>query len=172
MNDARTSTHGWLMKKHLAENQTLARLMSAIDARLAKVTRLPLDEQQEPLQIVHYADASQWYWSHHDYFDAFTPNVAPPGSNRFITFFFYLNDVEEGGATVFSHAGPTGYDSIRKSQLSDCSRGISVKPKKGRVAFWYNLLAGRDSVMKGIGDVKTRHGGCPPISGEKWGANR
>ena len=43
------------------------------------------------------------YWAHHDYFD---PNiyrafVSSPGQNRFITVFFYLSDVEEGGEVLY-----------------------------------------------------------------------
>ena len=41
--------------------------------------------------------------------------------NRIGTLLMYLSDVEQGGATVFTKLG------------------ISVRPKKGLVVFWWNL---------------------------------
>ena len=59
------------------------------------------------MQVLHYAK-DEHYWAHHDYFD---PNiyrgfVTSPGQNRFITVFFYLSNVEEGGETVSSPRNP------------------------------------------------------------------
>lgn len=61
-------------------------------------------------------------------------------------FFFSikLDDVEEGGATVFTQAG------------------VAVKPKKGMSVFWWNLMSDLS------GDTSTRHGGCPVLHGSKW----
>ena len=59
----------------------------------------------------------------------------------------YESDVEQGGATVFTNLG------------------LSLKPKKGAVAFWYNLLA------NGEGDDRTRHAACPVLTGTKWVSN-
>ena len=36
-------------------------------------------------------------------------------------------------------------------------------PVKGSAAFWYNLLP------NGKGDPRTKHAGCPVLSGSKWG---
>ena len=53
-----------------------------------------------------------------------------------------------GGATVFTSAG------------------LTLWPKKGTAAFWYNLY------KNGEGDEMTRHAACPVLAGTKWGNNR
>jgi prolyl 4-hydroxylase len=164
--------------------------MRRIDLRIRQLVKSQCLNCQEPLQVVHYANRSQHYWSHHDYFEQVASETNLPGvgkmfvfdffvliiwldegSNRLLTLFLYLNDVEEGGATIFSHAGTNGFsvNEIRHSQLKDCSRGLKIAPKKGKAALWYNL---KEPIMRGSVDLTTRHGGCPPLVGEKWGANR
>ena len=59
----------------------------------------------------------------------------------------YVSDVEQGGATVFPHLG------------------ISLRPKRGAAAFWYNLH------RNGEGDDMTRHAACPVLAGTKWVSN-
>lgn len=59
-----------------------------------------------------------------------------------------MSDVEQGGGTVFT------------------AINISLWPKKGSAAFWYNLKP------NGEGDFKTRHAACPVLTGSKWGMSR
>lgn len=56
-----------------------------------------------------------------------------------------MNDVQEGGATVFMKVN------------------VSLWPRKGSASFWYNL---RDT---GEQDHRTMHAGCPVLIGNKWG---
>ena len=65
-----------------------------------------------------------------------------------LTLFIYLNDVEEGGFTVFE-------------------TGISVQPKKGRAVLWPSV---KDSSPHEI-DVRTQHEARPVLKGQKMAAN-
>jgi prolyl 4-hydroxylase len=56
-----------------------------------------------------------------------------------------VSNVELGGATVFP------------------ALGVTLWPKKGSAAFWYNLH------KNGEGDELTRHAACPVLKGTKWG---
>lgn len=59
------------------------------------------------------------------------------------TFMIYLNDIEEGGETVFP------------------KYGVNIKPKTGRAVVWLNILP------DGEGDHDTLHWGTPVLKGEK-----
>lgn len=56
-----------------------------------------------------------------------------------------MSDVQQGGATVFP------------------SLNVSLQPRRGTAAFWYNLHP------SGQGDYQTRHAACPVLIGSKWG---
>lgn len=56
-----------------------------------------------------------------------------------------MNDVAEGGRTVFPRVG------------------VGVAPEKGSAIFWWNLLT------TGMGDDRTLHAACPVLRGTKWG---
>ena len=70
-------------------------------------------------------------------------------------------DVEEGGHTVFPR-----YNGGREFSYSDCSRGIKVKPERGKVIVFYSLKA------DGELDPESLHGACPVEQGIKWAANK
>lgn len=67
---------------------------------------------------------------------------------RVYTFFIYLNDVEEGGETVFPRLNK------------------SFKPKQGNAIFWHNLTKNRQKAHP-----DSLHAGLPVIKGEKWAIN-
>mmetsp|Transcript_30445 Transcript_30445/g.71305 ORF Transcript_30445/g.71305 Transcript_30445/m.71305 type:complete len:813 (-) Transcript_30445:91-2529(-) len=105
----------------------------------------------ERMQLVHYAEGEQ-YNAHHDFsFPAFGNRHQP---SRFATLLLYLNDVEEGGETVFPRA-----------INSESHDGISVKPKAGTAIFFYNVLP------DGNLDDLSQHQSAPVRSGEKYLAN-
>ncbi|KAL9891733.1 prolyl 4-hydroxylase subunit alpha-1-like isoform 2-T2 [Glossina fuscipes fuscipes] len=68
--------------------------------------------------------------------------------NRIATVLFYMSDVEQGGATVFT------------------AINIALRPRKGTAAFWFNLH------KSGEGDYRTRHAACPVLTGSKWVSNK
>lgn len=144
-------------------------ILEDIEHRTASLTRVPRIHQ-EYVQVLRYG-ATEKYDAHHDYFDPSqyqsdknTLNLIENGKkNRFATVFWYLTDVEEGGFTVFPRAGglPPVIDH------TDCSRGLKVKPQKGKVIIFYSLDA------SGARDPLSLHGACPVGEGNvKWAANK
>ncbi|KAL5282865.1 P4HA2 family protein [Megaselia abdita] len=103
----------------------------------------------EELQVVNYGIGGH-YEPHYDFSRREEENAFKElgTGNRIATVLFYMSDVEQGGATVFP-------------QLS-----LSLLPKKGTAAFWYNLYA------SGEGDLRTRHAACPVLTGSKWVSNK
>ncbi|VDK53678.1 unnamed protein product [Anisakis simplex] len=68
--------------------------------------------------------------------------------NRIATLLIYMSDVESGGATIFNYLN------------------TAIFPSKHDAIFWYNLL------RNGEGDMRTRHAGCPVLTGNKWVSNK
>lgn len=76
-------------------------------------------------------EPGQYYRTHHDYIGE---HENLPCGTRSATFFLYLNDVEAGGETYFP------------------ALNMSVYPKAGRAALWYNTVA-----ETGKKDPRTEH---------------
>ena len=85
--------------------------------RIEEMTGIP-QNNYESFQILQYKPG-EYYKSHHDSSDANKDKVT---GHRVLTFFLYLNDVEEGGETHFTKLN------------------ISVKPKRGRALVWPSVL--------------------------------
>jgi prolyl 4-hydroxylase len=129
----------------LEEDDFIARL----DKRLAEIVNWPLDHA-EGLQILNYRKGGE-YRPHFDFFppkDLGSAAHTAHGGQRIATIVIYLNDVEEGGETIFP-------------KLS-----LSVPPRKGNAVYF----AYHNS--KGQVDQLTLHGGAPVLKGEKWIATK
>lgn len=140
--DARSSEGTFF---HLNADPFIARL----DRRIAALMNMPV-ENGEGLQILHYHTGGQ-YTPHFDYFapqeSGSKPHLAN-GGQRVSSLVMYLNDVDDGGATVFPE--------LR----------LQVGPRKGG-AVYFEYCNSRDQI-----DPLTLHGGMPVLKGEKWIATK
>jgi len=143
-------------------------MLQEFEIRTAQLTRTPL-QHQELYQILKYGKG-QKYDAHLDYFDIShyrndqsVLHLTKNGKqNRFATVFFYLSDVEKGGETVFPrfNKAPQPYD------MADCTKGLKVKPQKGKVIIFYSIHPNGDY------NPYSLHGACPVEEGIKWAGNK
>lgn len=131
----------WGMFFRLGENELIARL----DRRLSALMNLP-PEHGEGLQVLHYP-AGAGSDPHHDYLApgnaANRESIARSGQ-RVSTLVCYLNDVPEGGQTVFPQLG------------------FAVSPLLGNACYFeYGDDGGRV-------DARSLHASLPVARGEKW----
>lgn len=136
----RISKSAWLKDE---ESETIA----TVSRRVADMTGLNMMSAEE-LQVVNYGIGGH-YEPHFD----FSRRVETEAfhnflGNRIATVLFYMSDVAQGGATVFTELG------------------LSVFPIKGAALFWMNLHP------SGEGDFATRHAACPVLRGSKWVSNK
>jgi prolyl 4-hydroxylase len=116
-----------------------------IDQRIASLMNWPV-ENGEGLQILHYNTSGE-YRPHFDYFPPDQPGSAvhtARGGQRVATLIVYLNDVPDGGETIFPEAG------------------LSVAGRQGGAVYFRYLNDLRQL------DPLTLHGGAPVRAGEKW----
>jgi prolyl 4-hydroxylase len=93
---------------------------------------------------------------HHDESGDVHKNLFDPSGPRIMTFFLYLNDVEEGGETRFTDL------------MGDDSKiYLDVAPKKGRALLWPSML-NEDLLAY---DIRTYHAATEVKKGLKYGAN-
>ena len=175
----RTSRQAWL-------DNELSPIIAALDERTAMLTRIP-QSHNEAAQLLRY-DAGNYYHMHVDWTELdYYPDQRDIWMDshfghydRLATVFWYLNDVENGGETIFpkhqqpicnpgSMGGPTSR-SCRSSwypETSSCDHGLKVKPRSGSAILWYNFLA------TGRGDRNALHAACPVGKNEtKWSVNK
>jgi prolyl 4-hydroxylase len=140
VNSGRTSTNAWCMKD-CTEDPVAQRVME----RIENITGIP-ETNSENLQLLRY-EHEQFYQTHSDYI----PYQADrPTGVRILTFYMYLNDVEEGGGTNFPHL-----------------KNLTVTPKRGRAVMWPSVHNDRPNKK----DRRTEHQALPVIRGVKYGAN-
>ena len=136
------------------KHQILYNLTKKIQLATQLETRHPTSSTMT--QVTHYGLAGLCE-VHNDPYGYIEGNKLGPGHEDLIdrgdifgTFMAWLNNVEGGGGTAFSHPG----------------HEMLVKPTKGSVAFWHSLD------RKGYRQLSADHGGCPVIKGSKWIMNR
>lgn len=101
----------------------------------------------EHLQVINYG-AGEEYQPHYDSWQPHEYQYTVYAGNRTMTALAYLNDVEEGGATVFPMLG------------------VTIPPKKGRIVFFTNTHLGSN-----VRHELSLHGSEPVTKGEKWACN-
>lgn len=94
----------------------------------------------------------------------FVPHFHP---QRYVTLFLYLNNqTKVGGETVFPFSVDRYSDEkIERDGMNECSTGLAVPPLGLHASLFYV------QTTDGNRDDMSRHGGCPPQEGVKWGAN-
>ncbi len=140
LNRDRTSQGMFFMR---GENTVVRR----VEARIARLLRWPV-QNGEGLQVLRYRQGAQ-YKPHYDYFDPRepgTPAMLQRGGQRVASLIMYLQEPDQGGATVFPDIG------------------LEVAPQRGTAVFFSYARAHPTSL--------TLHGGAPVMAGEKWIATK
>jgi len=122
-------------------------VVTRVEQRIAKLLQWPI-EFGEGLQVLRYRPGAQ-YRPHYDYFDPAepgTPTILRRGGQRLATLIMYLQEPEQGGATVFPDVG------------------LDVAPKRGIGVFF--------SYERPDPGTRSLHGGAPVVAGEKWVATK
>lgn len=143
--DGRTGSVAWV--KH---DQTP--IVRGLVKRVSNLVGIPV-RHAESLQVVHYGE-TQEYKPHFDAYDMNTEKGqqrTERGGQRILTALMYLNEVDDGGGTVFPKLD------------------IEVESKPGRLVLFHNL-ADHD-VIDMTRHPKSLHGGSPVWGGEKWACN-
>ncbi|CAJ1371738.1 unnamed protein product [Effrenium voratum] len=136
--------------------------------RMHRAALIPEDDA-EALQIGHYS-VEEKYETHQD-------SDPRSGVARPATMIVYLNDVEEGGETLFplSHRRECNMRWRRDAEGNQrfgiqncCDREdlLRISAKKGRAVLFFNHDMGGDR------DILAEHAACPVKQGEKWIAQR
>ncbi|XP_072939293.1 prolyl 4-hydroxylase subunit alpha-1-like [Epargyreus clarus] len=135
----RISKSAWLRDE---ESPVVAR----VSRRVRDFTGLSLESAEE-LQVVNYGIGGH-YEPHYDFARKKEHAFGRFNGNRIATVLFYMSEVAQGGATVFTELG------------------LSLFPVHRAAAFWLNLHP------SGEGDFATRHAACPVLRGSKWVSNK
>jgi prolyl 4-hydroxylase len=107
---------------------------------------VPVTSESEVMQVMRYQDGEETS-AHFDYFNPLTPNGAMKigiYGQRIATCLMYLNEVEEGGATIFPELN------------------LTVAPRKGDALVFYNCKP------NGEVDPLSMHQGEKVHKGPKW----
>ncbi|XP_022209520.2 prolyl 4-hydroxylase subunit alpha-1-like [Drosophila obscura] len=138
---ARTSTSSFQ-----TDHQNKA--VTAVNRRVMHMTGFEVEKigSSDKLLIINYGTGGQ-YMPHRDYFGPKYNKYIERG-DRIATALFYLNDVEQGGKTVFPYLE------------------ISCTPIKGSALVFHSMNSSYH------GEARSLHGGCPVLVGSKWAATK
>jgi prolyl 4-hydroxylase len=139
VNSGRTSTNAWCVGDCFDDQ-----IAQTVMDRIANITGIP-EPNSENLQLLRY-EHGQYYQTHNDYIPY---QLDRPCGVRILTFYIYLNDVEEGGGTNFPNLG------------------LTVTPQKGRAVLWPSVYNDRPNEK----DPRSDHQAMPVLKGVKYGAN-
>jgi prolyl 4-hydroxylase len=138
--EGRTSTNTWCQNECRDDPMT-----KAVIERMVNMTGIPYDNYED-LQLVRYENG-QFYQKHHDFADGHVDTQYGP---RLLTFFLYLNDVEDG-------SGGTLFDDLK----------FAAQPKRGMALVWPSVVNDNPEEK----DDWTWHEALPVNKGVKYGAN-
>jgi len=140
VNGGRTSTNAWCVGDCYEDP-----IAQVVMARIENITGIP-ETNSENLQLLRY-EHDQFYQVHSDYIPYHTER---PCGVRILTFYMYLNEVEEGGGTNFPGVN-----------------NVTVTPKRGRAVLWPSVHDSDPNAK----DSRTNHQALPVVKGVKHGAN-
>jgi len=155
--------------------------VGALDERTSNLTRVHRSHN-EPVQVLRY-NQGKYYHGHMDWgeLELYPDQIDQWArthfghNDRMATVFWYLNDVNVGGHTIFpKHGQPICRKYEQRTckgaydpDMASCDHGLKVTPKQGAVILWYNFHP------SGRGDRNALHAGCPPGKGlTKWSGNK
>jgi prolyl 4-hydroxylase len=94
-----------------------------------------------------------------------THNCTKPGEKEFVNIKTGISFDEEASYQGKPSPERKTNQTWEASMIHQCYSRLAVKPKKGSAALFYSQHP------NGVLDHFSLHGGCPVISGDKWGAN-
>jgi prolyl 4-hydroxylase len=131
----RTST-SWFC--HYAQMPTLL-------AKANNMLGITIEQMEEP-QIVRYRAGEEFSW----HYDEIPATELENGGQRIATLLLYLNDVENGGGTIFKHL------------KSSDGKQLTMKPRVGSALLFFPAFA------DGRADDRTLHKGEVVVDTTKW----
>ena len=143
--DGRTGSVAWVKHDHTP-------IVRGLVKRVSNLVGIPV-RHAESLQVVHYGE-TQEYKPHFDAYDMTTEKGrqrTAKGGQRLVTALMYLNEVEDGGGTIFP-----------KLELE-------VEARPGRMVIFHNVS---DHELEDLTRHRSSlHGGSPVWGGQKWACN-
>jgi prolyl 4-hydroxylase len=119
----------------------------SLTAKISKFANLH-PATAEPLQVVRY-EVGEEYKPHYDAWDyTEQKNWQGKAGQRILTALLYLNEVEEGGNTIFPNLD------------------LEIDPRPGRIVFFHNVWPANPHRHP-----QALHGGAPVTKGTKWVCN-